>query len=194
MTSAELQSLRIDLAQRGKWNLGYFVSGFIFWSFVLVVNFILPLETARIYWLVGSFFIFPMAVAASRVIQADPFCKGNELGELVGYTHMSVITMTFPLVIAAFVYFSNALLLVMAIAYCVDFYVMSWAFGSPLCGIHAAIRTIAVTVIWFALPNVRLTAIPAVVALAYLLTVVIAPSLRRQWLSKRAIVAARVAQ
>ena len=188
MATTDLRLLRRDLAERSKWNLGYFVAGLIFWCFVLVVNLRFPLETARVYWLVGSFFIFPLAVVSSFALKADPFGKANSLGELVGYTHMSVIALTFPLVIAAFLYFPQGLLLVMAIAYCVDFYVMSWAFGTQLFGVHAASRTVLVTIVWFALPSLRLVAIPAIVALAYFLTVMLVPRLRRRWLSTQLLV------
>ena len=101
---------------------------------------------------------------------------------------MSVIAMTFPLVVVAFVYFPEAMVLVMAISYCLDFYVMTWAFGSRVFGLHAALRTLAVTVIWFAWPEWRTSAIPATVALAYLVTVILLPPLHSRWLrNQRAI-------
>lgn len=90
--------------------------------------------------------------------------------------------MTFPIIIATAIYMPDALLLVMAIVYCLDFFVMSWAFGSRLFGIHAAIRVITVSLIWFALPEWRLTIMPAFVALLYIGTVAVIPSLRRRWL------------
>jgi len=185
MTHRELADLRTELAHRSKWNLGYFWSGFLFWVFVAATGSALPLSHARVYWLVGTFFIFPVAVAMSKLVGADPFGKGNALGELVGYTHMSVISLTFPLVLAAFVYLPEALLLVMAIAYCVDFYVMTWAFGHRIFGLHATMRVVAVTVIWFAVPSWRTTVLPAVVAFAYLGTALALPFLRARWLKQR---------
>jgi Family of unknown function (DUF7010) len=185
MNSDSLHSLRIDLARRSQWNIGYFCSGFVFWVYAAVVGGSHPLPIARIYWLVGSMLVFPVAVALSRLLRADPFSNGNALGELVGHTHMSVITLTFPVVIAAFVYMPEAMPLVMAIAYCVDFYVMTWAFGTPLFGVHAAVRTPVVTLIWFAWPQWRMVAIPAFVALAYLFTVALIPPLRRRWMRQR---------
>jgi hypothetical protein len=184
MNSDSLHSLRTALARRSQWNIGYFCSGFVFWVYAAVVGSSQPLPIARIYWLVGSMLIFPMAVAFSRVLRADPFSNGNALGELVGHTHMSVITLTLPVVIAAFVYMPEAMPLVMAIAYCVDFYVMTWAFGTPLFGVHAAIRTLVVAVMWFAWPQRRMVAIPAFVALTYLVTVTLIPPLRRRWLGQ----------
>ena len=77
------------------------------------------------------------------------------------------------------------MVLAMAIAYCLDFYLMTWAFGSRLFGVHAALRTVVVTVIWFALPQWRASVIPVAVALAYFVTVILIPPLRRQWLKEQ---------
>ncbi len=186
-TNTDLHSIRHDLAKRSFWNIGYFVAGLIFWIYVIVIEIYFPLEVAKIYWLVGTFFIFPIAVLISRIIGADPFSKGNILGELVGYTHMSVITLSFPIIILAMIYFPEAMILIMAIAYCLDFYVMTWAFGSPLFGIHAAVRVVVVSIIWFTIPDWREIAIPAVVALAYLTTLVLIPILRGRWLDIYAV-------
>lgn len=182
MNGNDLRQLRIKLAQASQWNIGYFCSGFVFWLYVSVTGFLLPLVTARFYWLAGTFLIFPLAVGFSYLLRADPFSKGNPLGELVGYTHMNVITLTFPVVLVTCVFFPEALLLVMAIAYCVDFYVMSWAFGTRIFAIHAAIRTMAVTVVWLVLPDQRTILIPIIVALAYLITFLLIPVLRHRWL------------
>ena len=186
-----LQRLRIDAARRGKWNIGYFAAGAVFWIFAAAVGLTYELERARLFWLVGTFLIFPVAVVASRLAGADPFTKGNPLGDLVGYTHMSVIAMTFPLVLASFLFAPEALLLVMAIAYCLDFYVMSWAFGTRLFGVHAAVRVVVVSLIWFALPEWRFSLLPGVVALLYLGTVGLIPILRHRWLREAGPAAVR---
>jgi hypothetical protein len=83
-TEASLHSIRHDLAERSFWNIGYFVAGFIFCLCVIGIEFYFPLEEAKIYLLMGTFFIFPIAVLFSCIIGADPFPKGNILGELVG--------------------------------------------------------------------------------------------------------------
>jgi hypothetical protein len=188
LTGTDLRLLRIDLARRSSWNIGYFYSGLVFWLYVAVIGSVLPPDVAKVYWLVGTFAIFPFAVTISRVCRVDPFCKGNDLGELVGYTHMSVVAMTFPIIIAVFIYLPQALLLVIAISYCLDFYVLTWAFGSRLFGLHAALRTLVVTVIWFALPQWRASVLPLVVAMAYFVTVILIPPLRRQWLKEQTVI------
>ena len=186
-TNIDLHSIRVDLAKRSFWNIGYFAAGLTFWIYVIVIAIFFPLEVAKIYWLVGTFFIFPISVLISRLMGADPFTKGNILGELVGYTHMSVITLTFPIVILAMIHFPEAMILIMAITYCLDFYVMTWAFGCPLFGVHAAVRVVVVSIIWFVLPGWREIVIPAVVALAYLITFFLIPVLRGRWLNNYAI-------
>ncbi|WP_439644325.1 DUF7010 family protein [Brumicola pallidula] len=100
---------------------------------------------SSIYPLVGTFCIFPVAVLLSKVFGADPFSKENKLGDLIGYTHMSVIATSFPIILLLFFNYPEGLLLGMAIAYCLDFYVMSWAFGSPIFGVVAAVRVVLVS-------------------------------------------------
>ncbi|WP_448663806.1 DUF7010 family protein [Sphingomonas sp. CJ20] len=152
-----LEKLRIDAAKRGQWNIGFFVAGAIFWTAATVIGITVELGQAHILWIVGTFLILPVAVVVSRLVGADPFTKGNALGELVGYTHMSIIAMMLPIVIGCAITFPESLLLVMSIVYCLDFYVMSWAFGSPIFGIHAVIRVFSVSVIWFIMPEGRVT-------------------------------------
>ena len=184
-TGADLHSLRVDLAERSKWNIGYFVAGCLLWLAIFAAGRLLPIDDARFVWIAATFFTLPVAVAASKAFNADPFCSSNVLGNLVGYTHMSVISLSLPIVIMLALINPEAQLLAMAILYCIDFYVMSWAFGSRLFGIHAAVRTALVTAIWFAAPELRLTVLPLVVAGLYLLTVPAILVLRRSWLAEQ---------
>jgi hypothetical protein len=179
--SEHLQDLRVDLAARSKWNIGYFYAGLMFWLYAAVIGWTFPIQIAKVYWLVGTFFIFPMALLVSRLLDADPFSKGNPLGEIVGYTHMSVLGMMLPVILIAAVQYPEFMILVMAIAYSLDFFLMSWAFGSRIFGVHATLRTAAVSVIWLVWPAERMWLIPVAVALAYGATVVLVPGLRRKW-------------
>lgn len=185
MKDIPINEVRIDAAKRGKWNIGFFAAGFLFWSYVGFIGQAYPLDMARIYWIAGTFFIFPTAVLLSKIFKADPFTKGNVMGELVGYTHMNMIMLSFPVILVSALYYPEALILIMAICYCLDFFVMSWAFGSLLFVIHATFRTVVVTLVFFAVPEWRLTAIPAIVALAYLTTVLLIPDLKKRWLEKQ---------
>ncbi|TVP57160.1 MAG: hypothetical protein EA351_06390 [Gemmatimonadales bacterium] len=90
MTISDLRNVRVDLAVRSSWNIGFFAAGLTFCSFATVVAVYVPLDVAKIYWLVGTFFIFPVAVLASRILGVDPFSRGNQLGEFVGHTHLPV--------------------------------------------------------------------------------------------------------
>ncbi len=182
VTTSNLSGLRMDLATRSGWNIGFFVAGLLLWIGILITNLTVPIETGRMVWIALTFGVFPTAVLVSKLISADPFCNDNPLGQLVGYTHMSVVSLSFPIFIITAVYDPNIQLLAMAILLSIDFYVMSWAFGSAVFGLHAAARTVLVTLIWVALPDSRLTLIPLVVATFYLGTVLLLPTLRRRWI------------
>jgi hypothetical protein len=182
----ELKKLQIDLALQSKWNIGYFASGLIFWLYVLVVSNVYPIEISSIHALVGTFCIFPVAVLLSKVFGADPFNKENKLGNLIGYTHMSVIAMSFPIILLLFFNYPEGLLLGMAIAYCLDFYVMSWAFGSPIFGVVAAIRVVLVSSLWLFLPAHRMLTIPSIVILSYVVIIILILTTRTKWLKKNA--------
>ena len=181
-TASTLSDLRMDLAIRSGWNIGFFVAGLLLWIAILITNLTVPIETGRIVWIVLTFGVLPVAVLVSRLVQADPFCNDNPLGQLVGYTHMSVVSLSVPIFIITAIYDPHIQLLAMAILYSIDFYVMSWAFGSSVFGLHAAARTVLVTVIWVAFPESRLTLIPVVVAAFYLATVLLLPVARRRWI------------
>lgn len=178
----DIKRTRIDLAVTSKWNIGYFIAGFIFWFYVSVVSLLVPLAEARIYWLVGTFFIFPVSVLASRLCSADPFSKQNTLGNLVGYTHMSVIAISFPLILIVFFNYPQLLLLSMAILYCLDFYVMTWVFDTPIFGINAAVRVIGATIIWLAFPAHGALVMAVFVSLCYLALILLIPVQRPAWL------------
>ena len=99
---------------------------------------------------------------------------------------MSVISLSFPILLVTEVYDPHIQLLAMAILYSIDFYVMTWAFGTAIFALHASARTVAVTGIWIAYPELRLTLIPIVVALFYIATVILIPLLLRKWLQVHA--------
>ncbi len=183
-TALNLSDLRMDLAIRSGWNIGFFVAGLLLWIAILITNLTVPVETGRILWIVLTFGVLPVAVLISKLVQVDPFCNDNPLGQLVGYTHMSVVSLALPILIITAIYNPHIQLLAMAILYSIDFYVISWAFGSAIFGLHAAARTVLVTVIWVAFPESRLTLIPISVAGFYLGTVILLPIARRKWIRR----------
>lgn len=176
-----LRELRIDLARRSKWNVGFFWSGLALWIFILVTGNLYPLSTAKFAWLVGGFFVVPLAIPISKLFEAEPFPKNNTLADLAGKTHGSVTTLGFPIVLISLIFFPEGQILVMAILYCLDFYVFGWVFGSGIFITGASIRIVGATAIWFFLPEFRLTLLPAFVALTYLVFAITIPIQRQKW-------------
>ena len=127
-----LSALRVDLARRSKWNVGYLVAGLVYWSFAAVVGTILPMESAKVLWMIGGFAVFPMAIGFSYALRSDPFCKGNPLGSVMGLAHGGMIGLSTPLLIALFRDHPMALPLCAAIVFGASFTVFFWAFGDPI--------------------------------------------------------------
>jgi len=177
-----ISAQRIDLAQRAKWNIGFWVAGFIFWAYAAAIGSIYPIMSARSYWLIGACFIGPVAMIASYFLSADPKARGNSLAQLVGMAHVSVLVISLPLIFEAYLYFPDALILVMAICFGIDFFVMCWAYAAPFPAVHAVVRTSLVSLIWFARPEWRSVILPSVVALCYLITVAYIIIERPKWL------------
>ena len=92
-----LSALRVDLARRSKWNIGYLVAGFVYWSFAAIVGTMLPMGSAKVLWMIGGFTVFPMAIGFSYLLRSDPFCEGNPLGSLMGLAHGGMIGLAVPL-------------------------------------------------------------------------------------------------
>jgi hypothetical protein len=174
--------MRIDLARRSKWNIGYFVAGFVYWSFATLVGMALPMESARVYWMIGGFTVFPMAIGFSRIMGSDPFTRGNPLGSLIGLAHGSLIGFLTPLLIVIFRDVPPVLPLAAAIFFGASFPVFFWAFGHPIFLGHIIVRVAGATAIWFIMPSYRYTVLPTFVALVYLVTMIPLASLRQRWL------------
>jgi small-conductance mechanosensitive channel len=180
----DIDELRIELAKQGKWNIGFFCSGLFFWLLVLVIYQVQPASSAKVFVLVGTFLIFPVALAFSSLFKADPFCKNNALGNLVGYTHLSVITLSFPIILLLFSRSPEYLLFGMAIIYCLDFFFMSWAFGHIFFSAVASFRVLAVSVSILAAKEYGHIVIPLIAVSSYVLIIVFILLLRRRWLSR----------
>ena len=180
-----LDGLRVDLARRSRWNVGYLLAGLIYWSFAAIVGTTLPMETAKVLWMIGGFAVFPMAIAFSYLLRSDPFCKGNPLGSLMGLAHGGCIGLSVPVLIALFIGYPTALPLAAALFFGASFTVFFWAFGDPLFLAHFILRAAGVTAIWFALPEYRFSLLPAFVAALYLITFLLLPRRLRLWLEAR---------
>ena len=157
-----LSALRVDLARRSKWNIGYLVAGLVYWSFAAIVGTMLPMESAKVLWMIGGFTVFPMAIGFSYLLRSDPFCKGNPLGSLMGLAHGGMIGLSTPLLIALFRDDPMVLPLCAAIVFGASFTVFFWAFGDPIFLAHIIVRVAGVTAIWFAMPGAPLQRAPGV--------------------------------
>jgi|SRR5690625_22613 len=176
-----LFELRADLTKKSQWNIGFYWAGLVYWIFILVVGIIFPLEIAKYLWLFGGFSIMPLAMLFSRFMNAEAFPKDNPLADLTGLTHAFVAMLGFPMLLVSLIFYPEAQILMMAILYCIDFYVFSWVFQSRIFTIVACVRVVAACLIWFLLPEFRVNLLPAFVASTYLFLVLRIPVERKKW-------------
>jgi hypothetical protein len=177
-----LQGLRIDLAARSQWNIGYVWAGFAYWSFAAVIGVALPIESAKVGWMIGGCAIFPAALLASWLLGADPFSRGNTLGSLIAFAHVSLIGISIPVLIAMFRDYPAGLLLAAGLFFGASFPVFFWAFGDAIFLYHFVVRVVGVIAIWFGTPNYRYSVLPAFVAIVYLGTALALRRRRAAWL------------
>ena len=132
----------------------------------------------------GSCAIFPLAVLLSRLLGSDPFSRGNTLGSLLALSHVSLIGLVIPLLIALFRDYPAGLPLVAGVFFGASFPVFFWAFGDALFLWHFIARSAGVIALWFALPDQRFSVLPAFVALVYLATAAVLPRRHGSWLAR----------
>jgi hypothetical protein len=177
-----LRGLRIDLAARSQWNVGYVWAGFAYWSFAAVIGVALPIESAKVGWMIGGCAIFPAALLVSRLLGADPFSRGNTLGSLIACAHVSLIGISIPVLIAMVRDYPAGLMLAAGLFFGASFPVFFWAFGDAIFLYHFVVRVVGVVAIWFATPSFRYSVLPAFIATVYLGTALALPRRRAAWL------------
>jgi hypothetical protein len=159
-------------------------AGAVYWSALgLAGLFVEP----RMWCLVaafGSAAIFPLGIVLQR-----PFASriiGGQGSVLDGVAPLAVlgINLLWPLYLALIFAKEYAFVpLALGLGMTVHWPVIGWLYNSRACFAHAIVRTIAVSAIWYFVPEQRFIALPFAVAIIYAVTVV--------WLSAEAAAARR---
>ncbi|MEO1312033.1 MAG: hypothetical protein AAFV51_13885 [Pseudomonadota bacterium] len=126
------------------------------------------------YWtaLFGSGAIFPLALFFAAIFR-NPFMKDRTaVGGVLVPAFVSML-LFWPMAIAALWTELSLFPLILAIGLSIHWPVIGWSYGRPaLFSAHSVIRAVVAFLIWWKLPDARLTLLPASVALIYFLTVI----------------------
>ncbi|MEC7290521.1 MAG: hypothetical protein VXW22_10580 [Pseudomonadota bacterium] len=155
---------------QGGWPVA--MAGFFYWAALGVYGVSASLYEWAMAAYMGSGLIFPVAVGLSQLAGRSLF--GTR--QLVGFVAVPAIIgmlLFWPIVVAAGHMQAYALIpLILAIGMGIHWPVIGWSYGRVLLySMHAAVRGIAVLLIWMYLPEARLTLMPLAVAAIYGVTI-----------------------
>ncbi|MHA6288759.1 DUF7010 family protein [Maricaulis sp. CAU 1757] len=143
------------------------VAGAIYWIVLAVLAG--QMEVAQwAFWAAAlSGAIFPLGLLLQKPLRS-PFMKSKS--PLSGVVMLAIfgINALWPLHFLIMGAMPEATVLSLAIGMSLHWPLIGWAYGSRVCIIHGAARVIAATVLFFALPELRLEAVPLAMAALYL--------------------------
>lgn len=169
--------LRLAYERETNRSLSLPLAGALVWLAIGTCGYLLP-NRATVVMLFGTGLIFPVALLIAKLRQENLTGRLNPLSRLMG---MSVLMVNLlwavhlPLLLGAPRFFPLSL----GIGLGIHWIVYSWIIQHPVGLIHAILRTGLVVTVWSAFPNGRMVAVPAVIVMVYLVSLV--------WMARRPI-------
>ncbi len=149
------------------------LAGMFYWATLGVAGYSLDLGSWSMLAFVGSGAIFPLALLFAKIFN-NPFMKDKTSVTTLLVPAFIGMLLFWPMIIGAVQVAPVMVPLILAIGLSIHWPVIGWMYGrTSIYAGHAIIRALAVTGIWLAMPDDRLTLLPFSVAVVYLLTVII---------------------
>ncbi|MBI1237135.1 MAG: hypothetical protein GC188_10680 [Alphaproteobacteria bacterium] len=177
MTQAELKNALLveRRAAYGRLRGGapILLAGATYWLVLTIAGYLTTGEIWYYIALFGSGLIFPFAIMYARLLK-NSFMTDRTAVTSVIAPAMIAMLLFWPMAIAALWEAPEVFPLILAIGLSLHFPVIGWSYGRTfLLTAHAVVRALVVFAIWALFPEERLTLIPLVVTLAYLVTAMI---------------------
>lgn len=166
MNENALTILRTDFLHEAGRSLSFPIAGAIVWTVAGVAALVLPQHTAIFVLLFGSGAIFPLALALARGLGENPLANSNPLSRLMGLCVL-MVNLLWALHLTLFFTQASFFPLSLGIGLGLHWVVFSWIIGHPVGTIHAALRTILATGLWWLLPTNPISAVALAVVIAY---------------------------
>ncbi len=144
------------------------VAGGIYWAVVGMLGFYLPPSDWAFVAAAGSGMIFPLGLLLQRPLRS-PFMKAKSPLSGVTMAAIIAINLLWPVHFVLISAMPEAAPLALAIGMTLHWPIIGWGYASRVCLLHALVRVAVVTVIWYALPELRFTGIPFAVSVLYLM-------------------------
>jgi hypothetical protein len=166
MNQNALTLLRAEFLQESGRSLSLPIAGAIVWTIAGIATLFLPAQIATYLLLFGSGAIFPIGLAVARLLGENPLASNNPLSRLMGLCVLMVnllwaLHLTFLFTEASFFPLS------LGIGLGLHWVVFSWIIGHPAGTIHAVLRTVLATGLWWLIPAHPISAVALGVVVAY---------------------------
>jgi hypothetical protein len=142
------------------------VAGALYWAVIGVLGYYLDPADWAYAAAAGSGLIFPLGLLLQGPMRS-PFMKAKSPLSGVTMAAIIAINLLWPVHFVLISVLPEAAPLTLAIGMTLHWPIIGWSYASRVCLIHALVRTAVVTLIWYALPDLRFTAIPFAVAALY---------------------------
>jgi len=144
------------------------VAGAVYWAAAAIAGVYLEPGDWAFAAAAGSGLIFPLGLLLQGICRS-PFMKAKSPLGGSAMAGILAINLLWPVHFAIISVFPEAAPLTLAIGMALHWPIIGWGYASRVCLFHAIVRVIAVTALWYALPELRLVAIPLAVSALYVL-------------------------
>lgn len=167
----QLHGERIGAYRRLKGGFPVLLAGATYWGALAAAGYLVEPGMWYAIALFGSGAIFPLALMYAAIFR-NGFMKDRTAVSSVIAPAFIAMLLFWPMAIAALWEAPGVFPLILAIGLSLHFPVIGWSYGrTALFSAHAIIRAVVVFMIWWKLPEARLTLLPASVCAMYLITV-----------------------
>jgi hypothetical protein len=168
----DLARLRADFAQEMGRSLAMPIAGAAAWTIAGVSGLFLSQENATYVLLFATGAIFPLALLVGRQLNENILSRSNPLARLMGMSVLMVNllwALHITLLVGDFEYFPLSI----GIALGIHWIIFSWIKGHHVGLVHALLRTVLVTAMWWLVPGNRVSAVAVGVVIAYLYSITV---------------------
>ena len=147
------------------------VAGAVYWCFIGILGYFLPLNVWFPIALFSTGLIFPIALLCAKICKNN-FMKDKQAAGSVVVPALIGMLVFWAMLVPAMQTAPQLAILILAIGMSIHWPVIGWSYGrTALFSAHLFARTFIVLSIWYLLPDARMTLLPLSVSLVYILTV-----------------------